>query len=68
MRAAVTMAKHANQCRMPANIVVGGYAWLSTEHLKLAPGLSRKLAAKFVGPFHVVAAVSAMSFHLELPS
>ena len=62
------MVKYKNCHRRPANIVVGGYAWLLTEHLKLAPGLSRKLAAKFVGLFWVVAAVSAMSFHLELPS
>ena len=62
------MAKHANRCRRPADIVVGGYAWLSTEHLKLAPGLSRKLAAKFVRPFCVVAAVGAVSFRPELPS
>ena len=62
------MAKLANWRRRPADIVIGGYAWLSTEHLKLAPGLSRKLAAKFVGPFRVVAAVSAVSFRLELPS
>ena len=62
------MAKHANWRRRRADIVVGGYAWLSTEHLKLAPGLSRKLAAKFVGPFHVIATVGAVSFHLELPS
>ena len=62
------MAKHANQHHRPADVVVGSYAWLSTEHLKLAPGLSRKLAAKFVEPFCVVAAVSAVSFHLELPS
>ena len=62
------MAKHTNCCRRPANIVIGGYAWLSTEHLKLALGLSRKLAAKFVGPFQVVAAVGVVSFRLELPS
>ena len=62
------MAKHANHCRRPADIFIGGYAWLSTEHLKLAPGLSQKLAAKFVGLFWVVAAVGAVSFHLELPS
>ena len=61
------MAKHANWRRRPADIVVSGYAWLSNEHLKLAPGLSRKLPAKFVGPFWVVAAVGAMSFCLELP-
>ena len=62
------MAKHANRRRRPADVVVGGYAWLSTEHLKLAPGLSRRLAAKFVGPFRVIAAVIAVSFHLDLPS
>ena len=62
------IAKHANQHRRPANVVVGGYAWLSTELLKLAPGLSQKLTAKFVGPFCVIAAVGAVSFRLELPS
>ena len=62
------MAKHANHRRKPADILVGGYAWLLTEHLKLAPGLSQKLAAKFVGPFWVIAAVGTVPFHLELPS
>ena len=62
------MAKHANWRRRPADVVVGDYAWLSAEHLKMAPGLSRKLAAKFVGPFWVVAAVGAVSFRLKLPS
>ena len=62
------MAKHANHCCRPADVVVGDYAWLLTEHLKLAPGLLQKLAAKFLGPFRVIAAVGAMSFCLELPS
>ena len=62
------MTKHANRPRRHADVVVGGYAWLSTEHLKLAPGMSRKLAAKFVGPFRVTDAVGAVSFRLELPS
>ena len=62
------MAKHTNRHRRPANVVVGGYAWLSTEHLKLAPGLLQKLAAKIVGLFWVVAAVGVVSFRLELPS
>ena len=62
------MAKHTNCYRRPAGIIVGGYARLLTEHLKLAPGLSCKLAAKLAGSFWVVAAVSARSFHLELPS
>ena len=68
MLAVLTMAKHANQRHQPADIVVGGYAWLSTEHLKLAPGLSQKLAAKFVEPFWVTDVVSAVSFCIELPS
>ena len=62
------MAKHANRRRRPADVVVGGYAWFLTEHLKLAPGLSRKLAAKSVGLFWVIAAVGAVSFHIEFPS
>ena len=59
------MAKHANRHRRPSDSIIGGYTWLSTEHLKLALRLSCKLAAKFVGPLWVVAAVS---FHLDLPS
>ena len=47
---------------------VGGLAWLSSEHLALAPGLSRKLADKFVGPFEVLEQVGEVSFRLKLPS
>ena len=68
MHAVLIMAKHANRRHRPADVVVGRYAWLSTEHLKLAPGLSCKLAAKSVGPFGVTAAVGTVSLHLELPS
>ena len=68
MRAALTMAKRANWRPRTADIVVGEFAWLSREHLKLALGLSRKLAAKFVGPFWVTDAIGAVSLRLELPS
>ena len=47
---------------------VGRFAWLSSEHLALAPGLSRKLADKFVGLFEVIEKVGAVSFRLRLPS
>ena len=47
---------------------VGGLAWLSSEHLDLAPGLSRKLADKFVGPFEVLEQVGEESYRLKLPS
>ena len=61
------MANHANWHHLPAN-VDRGFACLSTEHLRFVPGLSRKLAAKCVGPFRVTDAVGTVSFHLELPS
>ena len=65
--AVVTMAQQANRRRQKVDVVVGQFAWLSTEHLKLAPNLSRKLAAKFVGPFKVLQAVGPVAFRLALP-
>ena len=53
-RAAKSMTVQANKRRRAINVAVGSKAWLSTEHLKLAPGLTRKLAAKWAGPFPVV--------------
>ena len=47
---------------------VRGLAWLSSEHLALAPGLSSKLADKLVGPFEVLEKVEVMSFRLKLLS
>ncbi len=62
------MARGANRRRRESEIEVGSSAWLSTEHLRLPPGLTRKFAPKFVGPFPVLAAVTATSFRLDLPS
>ena len=53
-RAARNMTVQANKRRRADDVAVGSKAWLSTEHLKLAPGLTRKLAAKWAGPFPVV--------------
>ena len=53
-RAAKSMTVQANKRRRAVDVSVGSKAWLSTEHLKLAPGLTRKLAAKWAGPFPVV--------------
>ena len=53
-RAACNMTVQANKHRHAVVLSVGSKAWLSTEHLKLAPGLTRKLAAKWAGPFPVV--------------
>ena len=53
-RAAHNMAIQANKRRHDVDVSVGSKAWLSTKHLKLAPGLTYKLAAKWAGPFPVV--------------
>ena len=52
--AATSMTVQTNKRRHAADISIGSKAWLSTEHLKLAPGLTHKLAAKWAGPFPVV--------------
>ena len=53
-RAARNMTIQANKRRHAVDVSVGSKAWLSTEHLKLAPGLTHKLATKWAGPFLVV--------------
>ena len=53
-RAADYMSCYANCCRRDLAIDVGSFAWLSTENSSLRPGLTRKLAAKFAGPFKVI--------------
>ena len=52
--AACSMTVQANKSRRAVDVSVGSKAWLSTEHLKLAPCLTHKLAAKWAGPFSVV--------------
>ena len=51
--AAHSMTVQANKRRHAVDVSVGSETWLSTEHLKLAPGLTCKLAAKWAGPFPV---------------
>ena len=66
-RAAEAMSVQANKRRRDVEVAVGSFAWLSTEHLRLASGLTRKLAAKWAGPFRVVASVGPVAFRLALP-
>jgi hypothetical protein len=40
---------------------------VSSTHLALPLGVSRKLAPKFVGPFFVVSKINNVSFRVELP-
>ena len=48
-------------------VAVGSKVWLSTEHLRLPAGLTRKLALRYGGPFMVLEAVTPVSFRVELP-
>ena len=52
--AAKSMTVQANKRRRAVDVSVGSKGWLSTEYLKLAPGLTRKLAAKWAGLFPVI--------------
>ena len=66
-RATEAMSVQANKHHREVEVTVGSFAWLSTEHLRLAPGLTRKLAAKWARPYPVVASVGPVAFRLALP-
>ena len=61
------MTTQVNKKRLPANVDIGDVVWLSTVNLSLPPKMSRKLAARWIGPFSVLAKVGAAAFKLELP-
>ncbi len=61
------MATQSNKKRLPADVDVGDEVWLSSANLNLPPSLSRKLAARWIGPFKVLAKVGAAAFKLDLP-
>ena len=67
VRAAKAMSVQANKCHHEVEVKLGSFAWLSTEHLRLAPGLTCKLAARWAGPYRVVASVGPVAFRLALP-
>ena len=46
---------------------VGDYVLLSTRNLALKGSVSRKLTAKFVGPYRVVAKHGSAAYKLEIP-
>ena len=57
----------ADQRRREEAFTVGQKVWLSSEHLKLPQGQTRKLANKRLGPFEILERVSSVAYRLKLP-
>ena len=45
----------------------GNLVYINTAHFSLAPGLSRKLAPKLVGPFPIEWIISSVAYRVSLP-
>lgn len=61
------MAATANAHRRDVSFAVGDLVRLSTANLALPSTMSRKLAARFVGPFKVTGVVNPVAYKLDLP-
>src|SRR3954449_13054919 len=62
--------KYANQHRRDVSFSVGDQVLLSSSHIHLesqAQHPSRKLQARFIGPYTILAKVSPVTYKLELP-
>ena len=60
------MTKSANKHRRDVQFSVGDLVHVSTAHLKLPAGLTRKLTPLFVGPFVVTERIGAVSYRVAL--
>ena len=61
------MEEVANSSRRSLQFTEGDFAWLSTAHLPIRLG-TKKLAAKWAGPYRVSARVAREAYKLELPA
>lgn len=62
------MAQQANAHRRDVTFKVGDQVRLSTANLTLPSTMSRKLAARYVGPFKVEKVVNPVTYRLKLPA
>lgn len=62
------MAKQANKHRRDQSYSVGDLVWLKASNLQLPSTLTRKLSARWVGPFPILHVISPTSYHLQLPA
>ena len=66
-RAATYAATYTSSKRRPLEFKVGDKVMLATTHLPLPTPLSRKLAAKWLGPLEVLGKVGAVAYRVQLP-
>ena len=70
-KAQTQQAKYANQHRQDTPFKVGDLVLLRTKDLELPSFTTRSnraLSAKYIGPYPIIRAVGANSYHLQLPS
>ncbi len=67
-RAADYAAQYTSSKRRPLEFAVDDLVMLSTANLPLPAPLSRKLAAKWIGPLRVEAKVGAVAYRVTLPA
>jgi hypothetical protein len=68
MEAHARQAFQANRHRRDLTFNVGDKVRLSTANLKLPSTMSRKLTAKYIGPFKVERIINPVAYKLKLPS
>jgi hypothetical protein len=61
------MARYANKHRRDLSFSVGELVWLKTDHLQLPGNLTKKLAARWIGPYKVSQVINPVAMQLDLP-
>ena len=61
------MARSADKHHRNATFHTGDLVYVNTAHFSLAPGLSQKLAPKWVGPFPIEQVIFSVAYHISLP-
>src|SRR3954453_17077951 len=58
---------YANQHRREVVFKEGEMVWLSTQHLNLPDGITRKLSSRYTGPFQILEVISPVNYKLAIP-
>src|SRR4051812_8872590 len=59
---------YANRNRREFTFKEGEEVWLSTQNLKLPPGITKKLSNKYTGRFNIKEVISPVACKLQLPA